>query len=204
MGKQREHKGTLSRRQFVRTTASGVAVVSVLGCGNDDEIIPMCGLVTADNIEGPFFTPSSPERTSLVEQGVVGTLLTVSGQVMGDDCEPLAGATLDFWQADDSGAYDDVGFILRGHQFTDDQGFYLLETIVPGHYLNGSSFRPAHIHVKASAPGHPLFTTQLYFEGDPYNSDDAFIVDSLIMPITDDGDGGKLAIFDFLLAPSLG
>src|SRR6187200_1764164 len=32
--------------------------------------------------------------------------------------------------------------------------------------------RPAHMHVKVSAPGHELLTAQLYFPGDPHNDDD--------------------------------
>jgi len=52
---------------------------------------------------------------------------------------------------------------------------------VPGHYLDGAAFRPAHIHLKVAALGGDL-TTQLYFEGDPYNESDRLIIDSLIMP----------------------
>ena len=45
----------------------------------------------------------------------------------------------------------------------------MLETVIPGHYENGpGAWRPAHIHVTISAPGHASVTTQLYFAGDPY------------------------------------
>jgi protocatechuate 3,4-dioxygenase beta subunit len=105
----------------------------------------------------------------------------------------LAGALLDVWQANDAGAY--------GRLFCAADGSYALRTVIPGHYLNGSQFRPAHVHVKASGTGARLLTTQLYFEGDPYNDIDPFIHPALIMPLGDDGSGGKVAFFDIVLAP---
>ena len=53
-----------------------------------------------------------------------GTRVIVTGYVLTRDCKPIAGAWLDFWQADDIGAYDNTGFKLRGHQFTDAAGRY--------------------------------------------------------------------------------
>ncbi len=49
-----------------------------------------------------------------------------------------------------------------------------------------------------SAPGHRLLTTQLYFEGDPYNANDEFIEAPLIMKLGDTRDG-KAARFDFVI-----
>jgi len=69
---------------------------------------------------------------------------------------------------------------------------------VPGRYLNGAQYRPAHVHVKVSAPGFLPLTTQLYFPGDPYNAVDPFTVCSLIMRVADEG-GLKRASFDFVL-----
>jgi hypothetical protein len=43
----------------------------------------------------------------------------------------------------------------------------LFETILPGKYLNGSQYRPSHIHFKITPPGFPTLITQLYFQGDP-------------------------------------
>jgi protocatechuate 3,4-dioxygenase beta subunit len=135
-----------------------------------------------------------------------GTRLTVTGRVLSPDCSPLAGAELDVWQADDDGRYDNDGvndpvggaYILRGRMTTDEQGRYSFQTVLPGHYLNGAQYRPAHIHVTVSADGHLPLTTQLYFEGDPYNDVDGFIVDSLIMPVADVA-GQKECTFDFVL-----
>jgi hypothetical protein len=159
-----------------------------------------CGALTEANAEGPFYKVNAPERASLAETGVQGTRLRISGRVLGAGCAPLAGAVLDFWQADGAGAYDNQGFLLRGVQRAGADGSYQLDTIVPGRYLNGSQYRPAHIHVKVAAPGLPLLTTQLYFAGDPYNEIDGLFRPSLVMQLSDGPEGLKLASFDFVVA----
>lgn len=156
-------------------------------CGDGDEETP-------PQIEGPYFKPNSPLRTSLREDGMPGTLLTVSGYVFGRTCQPLSGVLLDFWQADDSGTYDMTGFTLRGHQLTGDDGSYRLETIVPGLYPG----RTRHIHVKGQAPGEPILTTQLYFPNEPRNNTDAYFDPRLLMNVRSAGDGEE-ATFDFVL-----
>lgn len=145
---------------------------------------------------GPFFTPNSPERTSLLDPGLSGTRLLLRGSVVSTDCRPVAGALLDFWQADDGGAYDNVGFTLRGHQFTDDDGRFELETIVPGLYPG----RARHIHVHAQAPDRPVLTTQLYFPDEPDNRTDRIFAPELVMAVAAAADGdGREARFDFVL-----
>jgi protocatechuate 3,4-dioxygenase beta subunit len=180
---------------------SGAGDPADAGAGGPADAMPGDCVTTEANIEGPYYKAGAPSRMVLVTEGMPGTRVTLSGRVLAaDGCTPLAGATLDVWQADDAGAYDDAGFQLRGVLETADDGSYEILTIVPGHYLNGDTFRPAHIHFKASADGHALLTTQLYFEGDPYNEGDPFILDSLIMATTDNGDGSLSASFDFVLA----
>src|SRR5438067_13612368 len=90
--------------------------------------------LTPAQTEGPYFKPGSPARTSLVETGMTGTRLVLSGRVLTPACAPVAAATLDFWQADASGNYDNSGYRLRGHQLSDAAGRYNLETILPGEY----------------------------------------------------------------------
>jgi protocatechuate 3,4-dioxygenase beta subunit len=179
--------------------AGGAATSSGSGSGGAPPT-PECA-ETEDNIEGPYYLAGAPERNVLVDDTTVGVRLHLSGRVIrAADCAILAGARLDFWQADHAGAYDAAGFNFRGQFSADADGRYTLETILPGRYLNGAQYRPAHIHVKVSAPGHTLLTTQLYFEGDPYNGVDPFIHESLIMALADAPDGGKSAEFDFVLA----
>ena len=157
---------------------------------------PACsrGVITPPQTEGPFYKPNSPERTSLIEPGLPGTKLVITGYVFTSDCQPVAGAWLDFWQADASGSYDNNGYRLRGHQYTDATGRYSLETIIPGEYPG----RTPHVHVKVQAPGQSALTTQLYFPGQPENSTDGIFNSALLLSIHD-ADDGKLAMFDFVL-----
>ncbi|MFE9423135.1 carbohydrate-binding protein [Kitasatospora sp. NPDC006697] len=149
---------------------------------------------THDNIEGPYFKPNSPLRTVLADASTVGIPLTLTGYVFDLNCRPVAGALLDFWQADDGGTYDNTGFNLRGHQFTGRDGGYRLTTIVPGLYPG----RTRHIHVKVQAPGQPILTTQLYFPGEAENATDAYYDPALLMTISQNG-AGQAAVFDFVL-----
>lgn len=149
-----------------------------------------CGKPTERQTEGPFFKPQSPERNTLVE-GKAGTLL-VSGRVLGADCKPAAHALLDFWHADEKGEYDNQGFRYRGHQFTDADGRYRLETIVPAEYPG----RARHIHVKVQRPGGRILTTQLYFPNNPGNQYDSIFRPELVMQMATRGQG----TFDFVVA----
>ncbi|MGE3672226.1 MAG: dioxygenase [Polyangiaceae bacterium] len=158
---------------------------------------PLCA-ATAPNIEGPFYKAGAPLSGQLNREEK-GRALVVRGVVRDAKCRPIAGATLDIWQANALGAYDNTGFELRGQVQTDAEGKYSFNTIHPGHYLNGAQYRPAHIHVKLSAAGKRLLTTQLYFPGDPYNEIDPFIDRSLIMSLDDSTYASEVARFDFAL-----
>ena len=149
--------------------------------------------LTPTQTEGPYFKAGSPARTSLIESGMSGTRLLLSGRVLSLACAPVAGTTLDFWQADASGVYDNSGYRLRGHQVTDAGGHYSLETIVPGEYPG----RTEHIHVKVQAPGKAVLTTQLYFPGVAGNQQDS-IFDAHLLLSMQDTSAGKAATFDFV------
>ncbi|MFJ2777226.1 MULTISPECIES: carbohydrate-binding protein [unclassified Kitasatospora] len=167
------------------------------GTGEAPGLTPAChdgDDPTIEQTEGPYFKPNSPLRTSLITNSTPGTRLTVSGYVFGRACLPIAGVLLDFWQADVNGAYDNVGFTFRGHQFTDAQGAFSLTTIVPGLYPG----RTRHIHVKLQAPGRPVLTTQLYFPGEPRNSTDTIYDARLLMNVRQVG-SAKEGTYDFVL-----
>src|SRR6266700_1787120 len=156
---------------------------------------PTCnGVATPSQTEGPFYKTNSPERTSLRESGLSGTPLTVTGYVLSTTCQPIAHALLDFWQADNNGNYDNAGFRLRGHQYTDKQGRYSLDTIVPGEYPG----RTRHIHVKVEVPGRPVLTTQLYFPGEARNDSDGIFSPELLMHVQQTNNG-QLAMFNFII-----
>jgi protocatechuate 3,4-dioxygenase beta subunit len=151
--------------------------------------------LTVSETEGPYFKANSPETTSLFQDGMQGTVLTITGQVLAQDGTPVANALLDFWQANASGSYDNSGYTLRGHQYTDANGDYTLTTVVPGLYPG----RTEHIHVKVQAPNNSVLTTQLFFPGVAQNSRDSIFDPSLVLNIQNNADGSQSAVFNFVV-----
>ena len=150
---------------------------------------------TPAQTEGPYFKRSSPERGSLVESGIGGVRLTLTGRVLTTTCLPVAGALLDFWQADHAGSYDNSGYRLRGHQFTDANGRFKLATIVPGAYAG----RTRHLHVKVQPRNGRVLTTQLYFPGESGNARDRIFAAALLIDKYEDAAGAKTGAFNFVV-----
>ena len=145
--------------------------------------------------EGPYYTPGSPERTSIAEKGTPGIKLVVEGKVLERNGRPIAQAWLDFWQADGEGVYDNQGFNLRGHQHTDKNGRYHLETVRPLDYM----MRAPHIHAKVRAKENaPVLTVQLFFPGEKKNATDPLFEKRTVMDVKDTP-GGQKATFDFVM-----
>ena len=188
-----------NRREFLGASAALVlgVVSEARAQGGRARPTPACGddVVTPAQTPGPFFKPQSPLRASLLEPGMPGTKIVVEGTVLTTDCKPVPKALLDFWQADARGEYDNSGFRLRGHQFTDEAGRYRLESIVPGIYPG----RTRHFHVRVQAPGRRVLTTQLYFPGEAENQRDGIFDRDLVMKVRDAENGGKLGRFVFVL-----
>jgi protocatechuate 3,4-dioxygenase beta subunit len=150
-----------------------------------------CGVITPRQTEGPFYTPNSPLRSSLVEAGSKAPRMLVTGRVLSPQCQPVANALVDFWHADEEGAYDNRGYRYRGHQFTDSEGRYRFETIVPAHYPG----RTRHYHVKVQPKGGRILTTQLYFPGDAANQRDGLYRPELELKVAKGTEG----TFDFVV-----
>jgi catechol 1,2-dioxygenase len=179
-------------------------------------------------IEGPYYVPGSPEfhgeATLPMRDDESGTPLLFQGQVTGVDGTPLAGARVEMWHADADGFYSQFApgipeWNLRGTVVTDEQGRFGIHTIQPAPYqipTDGScgkliaaagwhAWRPAHLHLKVSAPGHQLITTQLYFPGDPHNEDDiaSAVKPELLLDVQPTPDGtGEQVTYDFVLDPA--
>jgi catechol 1,2-dioxygenase len=179
-------------------------------------------------IEGPFYVPGAAEfgaqATLPMRENEAGTGLLFQGQVRAVDRRPLAGATVDFWQADDAGYYSKFApgipeWNLRGRITTGEDGRFAIRTIKPAPYqiptdgatgaliraANWHAWRPAHLHLKVSAPGHKLMTTQLYFPGDPHNDDDiasAVKPELMLNPKPAAEGNGIEATYDFVLDPA--
>ncbi len=161
-------------------------------CGDDDDE------PTIAQTEGPYYTPNSPERTSFIEEDTVGTRMILAGFVLTTRCQPVAEALIDVWHADDDGVYDNEGYKLRGHFFTDEEGRWTLETIVPGLYPG----RTRHFHVKVQAPNEAILTSQLYFPDEPQNARDGIFDEALLMEVEDAEDAEdetKYGFFNFVL-----
>lgn len=149
---------------------------------------------TLAQTEGPYFKPSSPERFELFEEGMAGQPIELTGLVLSRTCKPIAGVLLDFWQADAKGEYDNSGFRLRGHQFTDAEGRYRLRSIVPGVYPG----RTRHIHVKLQPRDGQVLTTQLYFPGESQNRSDGLFRKALLVRTAKNA-GWLAGRFDFVV-----
>jgi protocatechuate 3,4-dioxygenase beta subunit len=212
----------MSRRDLLAGTAAVPVVLLLAACGDDGEEgvrrstatsaagdtgtdgrrelspTPACDDgddPTPEQTEGPFYAPETPRRTSLLGDGVRGERLDLSGVVLDTGCRPIAGALLDFWQADAEGEYDNEGYRLRGHQFADRRGRFRLATIVPGLYTG----RTRHIHVKVQRRRGDVLTTQLYFPGEPANRTDGIFDEALLMDVRRAA-SRRRASFTFVLA----
>jgi protocatechuate 3,4-dioxygenase beta subunit len=150
---------------------------------------------TPAQTEGPYFTPNTPLRRSIVPAGAPGTRLTLSGRVLTTAGRPIRRALVEFWQCDAHGVYDNRGYRFRGHQFTDARGRYALTTVVPGLYPG----RTRHIHVKVQAPSRPVLTTQLYFPGVARNRTDGIFDAALLLKSWRKVGNRRAARFDFVL-----
>ena len=114
-------------------------------------------------------------------ESAIGERIIVHGRVLDERARPVAGALVEFWQANAGGRYRhkketylaaiDPNFGGCGRAITDEDGCYHFRTIRPGAYPwpNGiNDWRPAHLHFSIFGHGFAQrLITQMYFEGDP-------------------------------------
>ena len=131
---------------------------------------------TTTDILGPFYRPGAPFKTDLVQTGTKGELLHFSGAVFGKDGKtPVKAALVEIWHCDETGTYDNTSdnYVYRASAKTSADGKYHFRTILPVPYAAGATLtRPAHIHMRISAPGVQDLITQVYFKGDKYIAGD--------------------------------
>ncbi len=150
--------------------------------------------LTETNILGPYHRAGAPFRAKITPPLEPGTVLLISGRVWAQDTRrPLANCTLDVWQANAQGRYDNddpqrppaaTFFKNRARLITDENGYYEYETIHPGAYQIGpNAWRPPHIHYWVRHAGYRELVTQLYFQGDQHQQADQWIRQSLIIPL---------------------
>lgn len=182
---------------------------------------------SSGSIQGPYYLPDQPvlpaECTLPMRPDEKGTPLVFSGRVVGLDGAPVAGAVLDYWQADADGYYS--GFAtgvpdgnLRGVIHADDAGRFAITTVRPAPYeipkdgptgrlvaaADWHAWRPAHLHLIITAPGHLPVTTQLFFADDEWLDTDVAKATKPELILTPESDSsGRLRIsYDFVLDPS--
>jgi hydroxyquinol 1,2-dioxygenase len=145
-------------------------------------------------VQGPFYWEGAPElpRGSDLAQGVKGEPAFYSGRVLSTDGRPLPNALLDIWSGDGEGNYDmqipgETGMKARGRIRTDAEGRYWFRSIRPTFYpvptdgpvgqmlrrMGRHPYRPGHVHMIVSAPGHLPATTHLFVAGSEYLDSDA-------------------------------
>ncbi|NIJ12003.1 catechol 1,2-dioxygenase [Saccharomonospora amisosensis] len=181
---------------------------------------------TKGSILGPYYLPDQRKLPSVatlpMRPDEKGTPLALSGQVRDLEGNPIPGAELDIWHADDDGYYS--GFAphlpegnLRGVVVADGDGRFEVTTVKPAPYqipTDGPTgklieaagwhpWRPAHLHLIVRASGHRQITTQLYFEGGEWLEDDVAQATKpeLVLNPRPDGEGKLRAEYDFVLEP---
>jgi hydroxyquinol 1,2-dioxygenase len=161
------------------------------------------GKATEQTVFGPFFIPGAPVlpgHGADISNDAAGEPCFVSTSVKTTTGEPLAGVTIDVWQADAEGYYDvqdpdwsDRDMSLRARFVTDESGTLMFRTVKPRHYpvptdgtvgrmleaMHRHPMRPAHIHFMAQKDGYDTLITHIFLDGDPYlDSDTVFGVRS--------------------------
>jgi protocatechuate 3,4-dioxygenase beta subunit len=181
-----DHRLSPSRRSLIGGAFAAGALGLARGPALAQELAPTPEChdePTEPQIEGPFYTPRSPERGDLLERNSRARIIELSGFVVTRSCQPVPRVLVDLWHADDRGDYDNRGYRYRGHLVTDAKGHYRFRTNLPGLYPG----RTRHFHVKILSVGRQLLTTQLYFPNEPGNLRDDFFRPDLTMRTADAG-----------------
>ena len=188
------------RQEFILLSdVLGVSMQTIIV--NDDPT----GEATEATVVGPFFVADSPrvELGGDISGAAPGEPCWVEGTVRDVNGQPLSGARIDVWQADDDGFYDvqygDGRTSARAHLFTDQNGRYRFWALTPTPYpipddgpvgdllaaTHRSPMRAPHLHFMVSHPGMQTVVTHVFVAGDDLGSDSVFgIRDSLIVDFT--------------------
>jgi protocatechuate 3,4-dioxygenase beta subunit len=145
------------------------------------------GDATEATVFGPFFVDDAPQIQygGDISGGMSGQPCWVEGTVKDTDGNPVAGARIDVWEADDDGFYD-VQYegqeaAGRAWLLSDDEGRYGFRGLTPTPYpiphdgpvgkmlqaTGRSPVRAAHLHFMVDAPGLRRLVTHIFVDGDP-------------------------------------
>jgi len=185
------------RQEFI--LLSDVLGLSMLTVGINE---PLSGDATEATVFGPFFASDSPaiELGGDIARGAKGEPCFVQGSVTNTDGEPIVGARIEVWEADEDGSYDvqydDGRTNGRGHLFSGADGCFAFWGVTPTPYpipddgpvgelltaTGRSPMRPAHLHFLVAAGGYRRLVTHIFVRGDEHLTNDAVfgVKDSLI------------------------
>jgi catechol 1,2-dioxygenase len=150
---------------------------------------------TETTVLGPFHVADAPryDNGANICLDGKGEPLLVMGRVTDTQGQPIAGAMLDVWQANEDGFYDvqqkgvQPEMNLRGIFTTDADGRYWFKSVRPKYYpipddgpvgkllgqMGRHPYRPAHIHFIVGAAGFEPITTHIFTPDCPYLHSDA-------------------------------
>ena len=157
---------------------------------------------TEATVFGPFFAEDAPEipNGGDIAGGAPGQPCWLEGTVTDTEGDPVPGARIEVWEADEDGFYDvqygDNRVAGRAHLFADDQGHYSFWGLAPTPYpiphdgpvgklleaTGRSPMRASHLHFMVTAPDKRALVTHIFVAGDELlKSDTVFgVKDSLI------------------------
>ena len=213
--------GDLDRREILKMSVIlGLASVASTRLA----IAQMAVQRTPEQILGPYYPMKTLDQNADLTRlpgrpgRAAGHVLNVTGRVLNRKGEPVRNAKIEIWQANSHGRYThpsdpnpaplDPNFEGSASLTTDSDGRYRFTTIKPAAYPAGpNGMRRAHIHFQVSGQQDRL-VTQMYFEGDPYNSTDRILqgagrtellITKLLPPTPEMEPESKLAVFDIVL-----
>jgi hydroxyquinol 1,2-dioxygenase len=150
---------------------------------------------TEATVLGPFFVDGAPQVDlgGDIAFGAEGEPCWVEGSVTDTAGNPLAGARIEVWEADDDGLYDVQRgadhLSARAHLFTDQDGTYRFWSLTPTPYpipddgpvgdllgaVGRSPYRAPHLHFLVTHPNMRTLITHIFVDGDPLlDSDSVF------------------------------
>ena len=192
----------------------------VLGLSSLVDLMAARPGATEGSVLGPFHTRGSPwvdNGANLVRDNA-GEVVLLQGRVTDIEGQPLANATIDFWQNADNGMYWQMDDSqpqdnLRCQIKVDTDGHFELATIRPRPYLvptdgpvgellrvsHRDAWRPAHFHIIVEAPGYRSLITEVFDDADPWVEKDAVfgVRASLVLsftPTTDEATAKRLGL----------
>lgn len=161
---------------------------------------------TEATVFGPFFVEGAPQIPlgGDTAAGASGEPCWIEGTVTDIDGNPVRGARIDVWEADEDGLYDvqypDGRVAARAQLFTDEHGAYRFWGLTPTPYpapqdgpvgsllaaTNRSPMRAPHLHFMVRAENLRTLVTHIFVAGDDHLASDAVfaVKDSLIKDFT--------------------